>query len=158
VIVSGAVEHLCWQKSGYEISTDPARLQIDVLHDFLRTAYWCEGIPREVLERAVAHSVNFGLFRAPEQVGYARVVTDRATFGYLTDVFVLPAHRGRGLARWLVATALEHPELQGFRRWMLATRDAHGVYAGVGFLPLGDPALLMEIFQQDVYRATHGRR
>ena len=143
--------HLCWRKSGYEISTDPARLQIDVLHDFLRTAYWCEGIPREVVEHAAANSVNFGLFHGPEQVGYARVVTDSATFGYLTDVFVLPAHRGRGLARWMVATALEHPDLQGFRRWMLATRDAHAVYAGVGFRPLGDPAMFMEVFQPEAY-------
>ena len=151
------MDHPTWRREDYEISTDPTRLQIDVVHGFLRTAYWCEGVPREVVERAARHSLNFGLFRGPEQVGYARAVTDRATFGYLMDVFVLPAHRGRGLARWLVTTILGHPELQGFRRWMLATKDAHRVYAGVGFRPCARPDRLMEIVVPDAYGVRRER-
>lgn len=141
------------QRDGYEIDTDPSRLQIDVVHGFLAAAYWCRGVPRDVVARAIRHSVNFGIYRGAEQVGYGRVVTDRATFGYLMDVFVLPAHRGRGLARWLVETILAHPELQGFRRWMLATRDAHDVYAAAGFGPCADPGRLMEIVARDPYGA-----
>jgi GNAT superfamily N-acetyltransferase len=140
-----------WRRGEYTISTDSGRLDLDVVHGFLRTAYWSVGVPREVVERAARHSLSFGLYHSGEQVGYARVVTDRATFGYLTDVFFLPAHRGRGLARWLVATILSHPELQGFRRWMLATDDAHGVYEAVGFGVCAHPERLMEIVDPDPY-------
>jgi GNAT superfamily N-acetyltransferase len=147
-----------WRRRGYDISTDPARLDLDVVHGFLRTAYWCEGVPRGVVERAVRHSFNFGLYDGDGQVGYARVVTDRATFGYLMDVFVLPAHRGRGLARWLVTTILAHPDLQGFRRWMLGTVDAHRLYEGAGFRPCAHPERLMEIVAPNPYgAATKGR-
>ena len=133
--------------AGYTISTDPTRLQLDVIHGFLRTSYWAAGIAREMVERAIRHSLCFGLYHDPTgaQVGLARVVTDRATFGYLCDVFVLESHRRRGLARWLIQVILAHPELQGFRRWMLATRDAHPLYAGAGFTPLGRPDQLMEL-------------
>ena len=131
---------------GYEISTDPARLDLDVIHGFLRTAYWSAGVPRAVVERSVAHSLNFGLY-APDggQAGFARAVTDRAVFAYLGDVFVLPEHRGRGLGVWLVQTVLEHPDLQGLRRISLATGDAHGLYARFGFGPPAQPEVHMVV-------------
>ena len=122
---------------GYEISTDPARLDLDVIHRFLsEDAYWSPGVPRDVVERALANSLCFGLY-APDgaQAGFARAVTDRATFAYLADVFVLPAHRDRGLGVWLVETVLAHPDLQGLRRVELATVDAHGLYERFGFRP-----------------------
>ncbi len=133
-----------WQRPPYTISTDPARLDLDVVHGWLaRESYWAAGIARDVVARSIAHSLPFGLYAPDGQVGFARVVTDRATFGYLADVFVLPAHRGRGLGVWLVETVLSHPELQGFRRWHLATRDAHGLYTRFGFVP-SDRAVSME--------------
>lgn len=129
---------------GYEISTDPARLDLDAIHGFLRTAYWSQGVAREVVERSIAHSLPFGLY-APDgaQAGFARVISDRAVFAYVGDVFVLPDHRGRGLGVWLVETMLAHPELQGLRRWHLATADAHALYARFGFAP-SDPARMMD--------------
>jgi GNAT superfamily N-acetyltransferase len=130
---------------GYEISTDPARLDLDVIHAFLRTAYWSPEVPRDVVERSLAGSLCFGLY-APggAQAGFARAVTDRATFAWIADVFVLPEHRGRGLATWLMRTVVEHPQLRGLRRTVLATRDAHGLYAELGFGPLAQPERWME--------------
>jgi GNAT superfamily N-acetyltransferase len=129
---------------GYEISTDPRRLDVDVVHAFLTTSYWSPGIPRETVERAIAGSLPFGLY-APQggQVGFARVVSDRATFGYLADVFVDAQHRGRGLGKALVARVVGHPELQGLRRWMLATADAHALYEQFGFRAPEPPDTLM---------------
>jgi GNAT superfamily N-acetyltransferase len=128
------------REDGYEVSDDPARLDLDTIHGFLRTAYWSPGVTRETVDSSVAGSLPMGLY-APDgaQAGYARAVTDRATFGYLADVFVLPEHRGRGLSRFLVRALLEHPDLATLRRWMLATADAHGVYEALGFTPLDDP-------------------
>jgi GNAT superfamily N-acetyltransferase len=123
---------------GYEISTDPARLDLDVIHRFLsEEAYWSPGVPREVVERSIANSLCFGLY-APDgaQAGFARAVTDRATFAYLADVFVLTEHRGRGLGVWLVEVVLAHPDLQGLRRIELTTVDAHGLYERYGFRPV----------------------
>jgi GNAT superfamily N-acetyltransferase len=146
-----------WRQGDYEISDDPARLQMDVVHGFLRTAYWSRGVPREVVERAARNSMCFGIYRGgeggEEQVGFARVATDRAVLAFLMDVFVLEAHRGRGLARWLVATIRSHAELQGLRRWMLMTNDAHGVYERVGFRPCAHPERVMEIVAVDPYGA-----
>ncbi|MBK7976128.1 MAG: GNAT family N-acetyltransferase [Deltaproteobacteria bacterium] len=147
------------RRDGYVIRTDPARLDLAVIHRFLaEDSYWAKGIPREVVERSVRESCCFGLFEETSgaQVGFARVITDYATFGYLGDVFVLPPHRGRGLSKWLVAEVLAHPDLQGFRRWMLATRDAHGLYAGHGFTPVAEPAWLMQIHRPDVYASGGG--
>ena len=126
-----------WTRDEYTISTDPARIDIGAVHRFLRESYWSPGIPRDVVERAIAGSLCFGLYRGQEQVGFARVATDYATFGYVMDVFVLPEHRGKGLSVWLMQTILGHPRLQDFRIWRLATRDAHGVYEKVGFVPTG---------------------
>lgn len=133
-----------WTQGDYQVDTDPARLDLAVIHDFLRTSYWARNVPFEVVERACRHSICFGLHHAGGQVGFARAVSDRARFAWLADVFVLPEHRGRGLARFLVGCALTHPELRGLR-WLLGTRDAHGLYTRLGFRPLAEPARFMEI-------------
>jgi GNAT superfamily N-acetyltransferase len=130
----------------YEISTDRARLDLDVIHRFLSTeAYWSPGVAREVVERSVEESMPFGIYRGDEQVGFARVVTDKATFAWLADVFVLSEHRGRGLSKLLVGTILEHPELRGLRRWMLGTADAHELYRRFGFSELRDVGRFMAL-------------
>jgi GNAT superfamily N-acetyltransferase len=140
------------RRGEYEIATDPARLDRALIHAFLSEhAYWSIGVPRAVVDRAIEHSLCFGLYRAGGQVGFARVVTDRATFAYLGDVFVLPEARGQGLSKWLVDAILRHPELQGLRRWLLATRDAHGLYARFGFAPPAVAGRLMERHDPDVY-------
>ena len=133
-----------WQRDGYTISDDPARLDVDVIHGFLATAYWSSGIPRDVVERSIAGSLAFGVY-APDgrQVGFARAITDRATFGWIADVFVLPEERGRGLGVWLMETVVAHPELQGLRRMFLGTRDAHELYRKVGFAELPNPGRFM---------------
>lgn len=143
------VEHI---RGEYRISTDSARVDVAAVHAFLSTSYWAEGIPREVVARAIAGSIPFSLFHGKAQVGFARVVTDRATFAYLADVYVLDAHRGRGLAVWLIETVMAHPDLQGLRRFSLATRDAHGLYARFGFTPVAAPERLMEISRPGIYR------
>ena len=137
--------------SDYEISTDPARLDVGAIHAFLTESYWSPGIPRATVERALANSLCFGVFWQGQQVGFARVVTDRTTFAYLCDVYVLDAHRGRGLAQELMTRVVEHPDLQGLRRIMLATRDAHGLYAKFGFKPLASPGVMMEVHNPNVY-------
>ncbi|HSX54194.1 MAG TPA: GNAT family N-acetyltransferase [Sphingomonas sp.] len=138
--------------SGYNIDTDPERLQLDAIHGYLARTYWARDIPRETMARAVANSVCVGAYHGNHQVGFARVVTDRATFAYLADVFVLPDHGGNGLAKAMVQALHDHPELQGLRRWMLATRDAHGVYAALGWQPVAEPELFMQRHDPDVYR------
>ena len=129
----------------YEISDDLARLDLGVIHRYLsEDSYWAQGIPRELIERAVAHSLCFGVYAGAVQVGFARVVSDRTTFAYLADVFVLPEHRGQGLSKRLMAAVTAHPELQGLRRWLLATADAHGLYRQHGFAALAKPERFME--------------
>lgn len=135
----------------YEISADRSRLDLDAIHTYLSRSYWSPGIPRETVERAAAHSLCFGLYHRDAQVGFARVVTDRATFGYLADVYVLEAHRGQGLAKALVRSVLAHPDLQGLRRFLLATRDAHGLYRPFGFRPTDKPENLLEIRREAPY-------
>jgi GNAT superfamily N-acetyltransferase len=140
----------------YTLSDDPARLDLDVIHGFLAGSYWSPGIPRETVARAIAHSLCFGVYLGPEQVGFARLVTDRATFAYLADVFVLEPHRGRGLSRALMELVLAHPEVQGLRRWLLATRDAHGLYRKFGFSELANPAVFLTRHDPDVYQRGAG--
>jgi GNAT superfamily N-acetyltransferase len=142
--------------AGIEISTDPARLDLDVIHGFLRSSYWAPGLPRDVLERAIRGSLNFGAYEGPRLVGFVRVVTDKATFAWVCDVFVVEDRRRRGIADALMAVVLAHPELQGLRRWSLVTRDAHAVYRRHGFQPVADPALAMEIRRPDLYLAPSG--
>lgn len=129
----------------YEISTDPTRLQPAATHAYLTRSDWSPGIPPDVVARAIANSLCFGIYLGQEQVGFARVVTDKATFAYLADVYVLEEHRGQGLSRRLVETIQAHAELQGLRRFLLATRDAHGLYAQFGFQPLAAPGRMMEV-------------
>jgi GNAT superfamily N-acetyltransferase len=131
-------------KNGYRISTDPSELDLGVVHGYLKESYWAAGIPEDVVRRSIKNSLCFGVYRDAEQVGFARVITDRATFAYLADVFVVEAHRGRGIGKWLVRVILSHPDLQGLRRWMLATRDAHELYRSCGFAELGRPQIFME--------------
>ncbi|AEI68852.1 GNAT family N-acetyltransferase [Corallococcus macrosporus] len=136
---------------GFAISDDPARIDLDVVHGYLSRSYWSPGIPRNTVERAARNSLVFGLYSPEGQVGYARVVTDRASFAYLCDVFVLESHQGRGLGQWMMETLLAHPDLRGLRRFLLATRDAHSLYARHGFQPLKAPASFMEVHDPDVY-------
>ncbi len=135
----------------YEITTDPARFDIDAIHAFLSRSYWSPGVPKAIVERAIANSLCFGVLRGHEQVGFARMVTDRATFAYLADVYVLEEHRGQGLSKRLMAAVMDHPDLQGLRRMLLATRDAHGLYAGYGFRSLAAADRMMEIHRPDIY-------
>jgi GNAT superfamily N-acetyltransferase len=128
------------RRGEYLISTDPARLDVDAIHDYLANhSYWAQGRPREVVARSIRHSLCLGIYRGAEQVGFARVVTDYATQANLVDVFVLEPHRGRGLGKWLVETALAHPALETVPRWRLNTSDAHGLYSRYGFKPISEP-------------------
>jgi GNAT superfamily N-acetyltransferase len=136
----------------YEIDTDTARHDLAVIHRFLTRSHWAKGIPLSVVERAIRHSLSFGLYRDGRQIGFARVVTDHATFAYLADVFVLPEERGKGLARWLIETILAHPELQGLRRWLLGTRDAQGLYERCGFREPPSPFTFMERLDASIYQ------
>jgi GNAT superfamily N-acetyltransferase len=137
--------------SAYEITCDKTRLDVDAIHAFLSQSYWSPGVPRSIVERAVANSLCFGVLLDGEQVGFARVITDRVTFAYLADVYILPDHRGKGLARRLMEQVSSHPDLQGLRRFLLATRDAHALYEKFGFRPLARPERIMEIHDPDVH-------
>jgi GNAT superfamily N-acetyltransferase len=140
--------------AGYEITTDASRFDLEVIHQFLsEESYWARGIPRETVARSIRNSLGFAIIEQSSraQVGFARVTTDRATFAYLADVFVLPAHRGRGLSKWLMSVIVAHPDLQGLRRWMLATLDAHALYTGFGFEPLNQPERFMLRYFPEVY-------
>ena len=137
--------HPTWANRDFEISTDPARIDVAVVHDFLTNCYWAKGISLELVQRSLQHSICFSIFHGNAQIGFARVITDRATFAYLADVFVLESHRGQGLSKWLMECIQSHPDLQGLRRWMLATRDAHGLYRQFGFHELASPERFMEI-------------
>ena len=138
-----------WRRGPHTISTDRARLDIEAVHDYLANhSYWALGRSLEVVRRSVEHSLCFGLYEGERQVGFARAVTDYATFAYLADVYVLEEARGRGLGKWLVSTVLAHPDLQGLRRWLLATRDAHELYRPFGFRELERPEFYMGILNE----------
>ena len=140
-----------WQRGEFTISTDPARLDLAAIHAYLTRSYWAAGIPFETVRRSIEHSIPFGLQHRGRQVGFARWITDHATFAYLGDVYVLEEYRGRGLGKWLVEVAVSHAAVQGQRRWVLLTRDAHGLYAPHGFAPLAAPHRYMERRWTDVY-------
>jgi len=132
------------EKDGFILTTDKAKLDIISIHQYLSTeAYWCKNVSIEIVKRSIDGSMCFGIFHGQRQVGFARVITDTATFGYLADVFIINDYRGRGLAKWLMQCIMGHSELQGFRSWMLATRDAHGLYSQFGFKPLEKPERIM---------------
>jgi hypothetical protein len=162
-------EIVAHRRGEFLISTDPSRLDLDLIHDFLTNSYWAKGIPKDVVTRSIEHSLCFGIYdesqekppllaksaksgaRGPAQVGFARVISDFATVAYLGDVFVLESHRGRGLGKWMMECIMQHPALQGLRRWILLTRDAHELYAKSGFTPLRTPERYMELHHPDVY-------
>ncbi|HEV2704646.1 MAG TPA: GNAT family N-acetyltransferase [Pyrinomonadaceae bacterium] len=135
-----------WRRDEYTISTDPARLDVEMIHRFLdESSYWARGRTLSTVRRSIEHSFNFGIYTGDgTQVGFARVITDYATFAWLADVFIVEAHRGRGLGKWLVKVILGHADLQGFRRWLLATKDAHEIYRQFGFDALRRPERFME--------------
>lgn len=134
-----------WQRGEYTISTDQSRLDIDLIHDFIcNHSYWGRGRAREVVQRSIENSMPFGIYHGDRQVGFARIVTDYATFAWVADVFVVPEHRGRGLSKWLMEIIIAHPKLQGFRRWVLSTKDAQGLYERFGFIKLHRPERWME--------------
>lgn len=145
-----------WHRGEYLVTTNPERVDLAVVHGFLTASYWAKGIPLEVVRRSIEHSLNFSLLHGEGQVGFARVITDYATFGYVGDVFVLESHRGRGLSKWLMELVVAHPALQGFRRWVLLTRDAHGLYRQVGFKAIAAPERYMERWDPEVYQRRGG--
>jgi GNAT superfamily N-acetyltransferase len=146
------VEH---RRGEFLISTDPARLDLDVIHGFLTNCYWAKGIPREVVARSIEHALCFGIYDGSgAQVAFARVISDFATVAYVGDVFVIDSHRGRGLGKWLMETITQHPALQGLRRWILTTRDAHELYLQVGFTPVKFPERYMERHDPHVYESS----
>jgi N-acetylglutamate synthase-like GNAT family acetyltransferase len=139
--------------NGYSISTNLTDMDIDMIHDYLSNSYWAKGIPKGVLEKAINNSLCFGVFsKSGEQIGFARIITDSATFAYLADVFILESHQGKGLSKWLMKNIISHPELQGLRRITLATKDAHGLYEKFGFKPLANPQIFMEVWKSNVYQ------
>lgn len=135
-----------YRRDSFAISDDPSRLDIEAVCDFLSRAYWADTRPREVIEKSIRYSLNFGVYDRNRQVGFARVVTDRAIFAYLCDVFIHEDYRGQSLGKWMMECILAHPDLQGMKRWCLLTRDAHGLYNQFGFTELGDPSRWMEKF------------
>jgi N-acetylglutamate synthase-like GNAT family acetyltransferase len=141
-----------WRRGECLVSTSRERLDVDVVHSFLTSCYWAKGIPRKVVERSIEHALCFGVYDGDgAQVGFARVISDFATIGYVGDVFVIETHRGRGLGKWLMQCITGHPALQNLRRWILTTRDAHGLYSQVGFTPVKAAERFMELHQPDVY-------
>ena len=141
-----------WRRGEYLISTDKRRLDLPVIHNFLTTSYWATGIPIETVKESIEHSLAFGVYREDQQVGFARVITDYATFAYIGDVLILEAFRGQGLSKWLMEVIAAHPGLQGLRRWVLLTRDAHELYRKTGFTEPKNPERYMEKGFPDVYK------
>lgn len=146
-----------FEKEGYTISTDRARLDMAVIHQYLsEESYWARNIPLELVKRSIDHSLCFSLYHHEKQIGFARLITDKATFAYLADVFIAESYRGKGLSKWLVQTIHAHPDVQGLRRWMLGTRDAHGLYAQFGWKPIPEElaSRFMQIHDPEVYNRS----
>lgn len=144
-----------YRQGEFLLSTDRSRLDVDAIHRFLTgSSYWATGVSREVVARSIENSLCFGIYAADTQVGFARVITDYATYAYICDVFVLDSHRGHGLGKWLMQCIMQHPGLQGLRRWRLTTRDAHGLYSQSGFGPLLFPDRHMEIYNPETARTS----
>jgi N-acetylglutamate synthase-like GNAT family acetyltransferase len=139
------------KKDNYLISTDKAKLDFDIIYNFLTNCYWAKGISPETVKKSVENSECFGVYENEKLVGFARVISDKATIAYLGDVFILPAYRGKGLSKWLMACIMKHPEFQQFRRWILLTRDAHELYKQFGFKEIEKPDRYMELTNQEVY-------
>ena len=144
---------LSWTRGDFMVTTESEKISLDVVHAFLANeSYWAKNIPRDVVEQSIENSLCFGLFQNEEQIGFARVITDRATIAYLGDVFVLTTHRGQGLSQWLMECVMSHPDLLGLRRWILLTGDAHGWYEKFGFTAIAAPQKWMEKFAANVYQ------
>ena len=146
--------HQEYRNGKFVISTDPAKLDVDAIHAFLTQSYWARGIPRDIVARSIKHSLCFGVYEGPRQIGFARVISDFATYAYVGDVYILEAYRGQGLGKWLMDSITAHPDLQGLRRWSLMTRDAHGLYRQFGFTPLKNPDAYMERTNPDIYTSA----
>jgi GNAT superfamily N-acetyltransferase len=143
-----------YERGSYVVSSDPGRLDVSAIHRFLSTSYWADSIPIDLVRRSLDASLCFGLYAPEGQIGLVRVITDRATFAYLCDVYVLPAYQGQGLGQWLMQCVTGSPQLQGLRRWLLVTRDAHGLYEQAGFSVAANPERIMEIVRPGLYRST----
>ena len=141
-----------WQCGEYVISTDKHLLDIPAIHSYLTASYWAQGIPFETVKKSIEHSLSFGVYTQGKQIGFARVISDYATYAYIGDVYILADFRGRGLSKWLMRVIADHPELQGLRRWTLSTRDAHGLYRKTGFASPQHPERYMEKADPDVYK------
>lgn len=136
----------------YKINSDNSLMDIDAIHSYLSRSYWAENVPRDIVKKAIRNSLCFGVFHNTVQVGFARLITDSATFAYLADVYILEEHRGKGLSKKLMKEVINHPELQGLRRMVLATADAHTLYEKFGFKPLGEPQKFMELWTPNIYK------
>jgi len=146
------MERTEWRKDGYLLSTDKSKIDVKAVHHFLSKSYWAENIPLEVVQKSIDNSFCFALYHQQKLVGFARVISDFATFAYLADVFVVPQERGKGLSKWLMHVIMDHPRLHGLRRFTLATKDAHGLYAQFGFSPFDKPERWMQKHDPDVYK------
>jgi GNAT superfamily N-acetyltransferase len=140
-----------WQRDSFIVTCDRARLDRALVAEFLASSYWAKGIPAALVETSIERSLCFALLEGNRQIGFARVISDYATIAYIVDVFVVPEYRGRGLGKWLLGCVVDHPDLQGLRRWVLATRDAHGLYEKLGFTALKRPELFMERHDPSIY-------
>ncbi len=154
LMFQGAENTIEERRGEFLLSSDRDRLDLNVIQGYLAASYWAKGIPREVVARSIQNSLCFGVYKPAQQVGFARVISDYATYAYIGDVFVLEAFRGHGLGKWMMEVIIRHPQLQGLRRWTLATRDAHMLYAQFGFTPLKKPGSFMELHDSNVYQAN----
>lgn len=147
------MDNITLYKDNYCISTDRTKLDMNAIHNFLSTqSYWCPNIPFEKVKKSIENSLNFGLYFKDQQIGFARIISDFSTVAYLADVYVLPEHRGKGLSKWMMQVIMSHPELQGLRRWMLLTADAHGLYKQFGWTQVANPDRYMELHNKNVYQ------
>ncbi|HLO54119.1 MAG TPA: GNAT family N-acetyltransferase [Saprospiraceae bacterium] len=140
-------------KDAFCISTEKTKLDVDAIHEFLSTkAYWCLNIPKEKVLTSIQHSLCFGVYEDKKQIGFARIITDYSTIAYLGDVYILDEYRGKGLSKWLISTIMDYPSLQGLRRWILLTGDAHELYRKYEWTDIADPSKWMELHNKDVYK------
>lgn len=147
------MDNITVYKDDYCISTNREKLDVNAIHNFLSTqSYWCQNIPVETVIKSIDNSLNFGLYYEDQQIGFARIISDFSTMAYLADVYVLPEHRGKGLSKWMMQVIMSHPELQGLRRWMLLTADAHGLYKQFGWKEIANPDRYMELHNKNIYQ------
>lgn len=151
------MERTEWRRDEYLLSTDKSKIDVEAVHHFLSQSYWAQNIPREVVQKSIDNSLCFAIYHQQRLIGFARAISDFATFAYLADVFILPEERGKGLSKWLMEIIMDHPQLRGLRRFTLATRDAHGLYAQFGFTPFDKPGRWMQKHDPEVYKSNVDR-